>query len=97
VGADVFGCGLRHDAALLLGPVIADFSQRAIDLSGVSGRGLAKSCIPDGMDVAKTVNQGDGPGPRPPVHRRIEAELCQVEFGYLQRQRHVDGRSALIN
>ena len=96
-GADIFERGLRHDAALILAPVIAEFGQRAVDAGVVAGGGETKPGVAARIDFSEAMNQRDGPGPRALVHRGIEAELGEIERCRLQRQRHVDRGVALVD
>ena len=96
-GAHIFERGLRHDAALVDVPVVAELGQRAVDLGVVAGAGDAEPGVAARIDLAETVNQRDGPGPRPLVDRGVEAELGEIERRRLQRQRNVDGGAALVD
>ena len=96
-GADIFERGLGHDAVLVLGPVIADFAERAVESRVVAGGRKAKPGVAARIDVAEAMHQRARPGPRPAVDGGVEAELGQVDRRRLQRQRHVDVGAALVD
>src|SRR4029079_12085028 len=96
-GADIFERSLGHDAVLVLRPVIADLADRAVESRVVAGGGETKPGVAARIDVADTVHDRAGPGPRPGVDGGIEAELGQVDRRRLQRQRHVDVGAALVD
>jgi hypothetical protein len=93
----IFQRRLRHDAVLVLGPVIVDLGQHAVDLRVVAGARGAKPGISTRIDLAEAVDHRDRPGPRSFVDRRIEAELRQVERSRLQSRGHVDVGAALVD
>src|SRR3954465_11014529 len=96
-GADIFQCALGHDAHLVLGPVIADLGQRAVDCGAITRGRKAQAGIPAGADLAETVHQRESPGPGALVDGATEAELSQVQRRGLERERHVNVGVALVD
>src|SRR5262245_33493113 len=94
---DIFERRLGHDAVLVPGPVIADLAQDAVEPRIISGGRNSKPGVTARIDVAETVHDGAGPGPRPAVDGSGETELGQVDRGRLQRQRNIDRGAALVD
>src|SRR5712691_290975 len=80
-GADIFERGLRHDAALVQAPVVAELGQSSVDVGVVAGAGGPEAGISARIDFTKAVDQCDGPGPWPPVDRGVDADLGEIERG----------------
>src|SRR3954447_12939787 len=96
-GADIFQCALGHDAHVVLGPVIADLGQRAVDCGAITRGRKSQASIPAGADLAEAVHHREGPGPGALVDRAAEAELRQIQRGGLKCERHVDIGVALVD
>jgi len=57
----------------------------------------SKAGVAAGANLAETVHDRKGPGPRSLVHRAVDTDLRQVERRRLQRQRHVHVGVALVD
>src|SRR4051812_2027396 len=93
----IFEPGLWHDAALVEAPVVTEFGQGSVEPGIVAGDGSPEPGVAAGVDLAKAMDQREGPGPWSLVHRAVDAELGEIDCRRLQRQRNVDRGAALIN
>ena len=96
-GAHIFERGLRHDAALVKAPVVAELGQRTVDVGVIIGAGKTRPRIPARINLSETMHQRDGPGPWTLVDRGVGANLGKIERCRLQRQRNVDFCVALVD